>query len=140
MADSQTTIVGGLGKPPELRFTQGGQAICSFGVAVSRRWQDKQTQEWKEETSWFNVVAWGQLGENCAATLDKGTRVVVTGRLTQRSWETPDGDKRSAVEIIADAVGPDLRWATATVARNERTDSTTNSAPAAANYGDEEPF
>lgn len=134
MADSAVTIVGGLGKPPELRFTQGGQAIASFGVAVSRRWQDKQTQEWKEETSWFNVVAWGTLGENCAATLDKGTRVIVTGRLTQRSWETPEGDKRSTVEIVADSVGPDLRWATASVERTQRSEA--NAAPAAG----EEPF
>lgn len=138
MADSNVTIVGGLGKPPELRFTQGGQAIASFGVACSRRWQDKLSQEWREETSWFNVVAWGTLGENCAATLDKGTRVVVAGRLAQRSWETPDGDKRSTTEIVADAVGPDLRWATAQVERTQRSEA--NAAPAAPYDDSSEPF
>jgi single-strand DNA-binding protein len=118
MADSTVTIVGNLTREPELRFTQGGRAICSFGLAVSRRYQ--VNNEWQEQTSFFNVVAWAQLGENAAASLNKGTRCVVTGRLEQRSYETQDGEKRSVVEIVADEIGPSLRWATASVDRNER--------------------
>jgi single-strand DNA-binding protein len=80
-----------------------------------------QNNEWQEQTSFFNVVCWGDLGENAAATFTKGMRVIVTGRLEQRSWETQDGDKRSVVEVVADEVGPSLRWAQAQVERNERT-------------------
>jgi single-strand DNA-binding protein len=87
---------------------------------VSRRWQNRQSQEWEEQTSFFNVVCWREMAENVAESIGKGSRVVVTGRLEQRSWETENGDKRSVVEIVADEVGPSLRWATAKVNRNER--------------------
>ena len=120
MADSTVTIVGNLTRDPEIRYTAGGAAKASFGVAVSRRWQNRQTQEWEEQTSFFNVVCWREMAENVAESLGKGSRVVVTGRLEQRSWETEHGEKRSVVEIVADEVGPSLRWATATVNRNER--------------------
>ena len=83
MADNSVTLVGNLTKDPELRFTTGGHGVASFGLAVSRRYQ--VNDEWQEQTSFFNVVAWGTLGENAAASLTKGTRVVVTGRLEQRS-------------------------------------------------------
>jgi hypothetical protein len=83
-------------------------------------WTDRQSQERKESTSFFDVVAWGTLAENAATSLAKGTRVVVTGRLDQRSWETAEGDKRSKVEITADELAPSLRWATVQVTRNER--------------------
>jgi single-strand DNA-binding protein len=112
------TLVGNLTRDPELRFTQGGRAIATLGLAVSRRYQ--VNNEWQEQTSFFNVVAWGQLGENAASSLAKGTRVLVTGRLEQRSYETQDGEKRSVVEVIADEIGPSLRWATASVDRNDR--------------------
>lgn len=115
-------LVGNVTRDPELRFTPSGQAITTFGLAVNRRWQNRQTQAWEEATSFFDIVCWGQLGENVAESVTKGTRLIVTGRLDQRSWETQDGDKRSKVEVVADEVGPSLRWATATVARNERTD------------------
>ncbi len=118
MADSTVTLVGNITKDPELRFTGGGRAIASFGIAVNRRYQ--VNNEWQEQTSFFNVVAWGSLGENAAASLTKGTRVMVTGRLEQRSYETQDGEKRSVVEVVADELGPSLRWARAEIERTQR--------------------
>jgi single-strand DNA-binding protein len=121
MADSTVTLIGNLTRDPELRYTTGGRGVASFGIAVNRRYQ--VNGEWQEQVSFFNVVAWGTLGENVAASLTKGTRCIVTGRLEQRSWETQDGDKRSVVEVVADEVGPGLRWAQAQVERNERSSS-----------------
>ena len=120
MADNTITVVGNLTRDPEIRYTAGGAAKASFGVAVSRRWQNRQSQEWEEATSFFNVVCWREMAENVSESLGKGSRVVVTGRLEQRSWETEAGEKRSVVEIVADEVGPSLRWATAAITRNER--------------------
>jgi len=120
--DNSVTITGNATREPELRFTPSGQAVAGFGVAVNRRWQNRQTQEWEESVSFFDVTAWAQLAENAAETVAKGTRVTVTGRLDQRSWETQDGDKRSKVEIVADDIAVSLRWATAEVIRNERAD------------------
>lgn len=120
MSGNSVTIVGNLTRDPELRYTPSGAATCQFGLAVNRRWQNKTNNEWEEATSFFNVVAWRELAENIGESLQKGSRVLVTGRLEQRSWDTPDGEKRSVVEVIADEVGPSLRWATAQVVRNER--------------------
>ena len=120
MPDNSVTLVGNITRDPELRFTPSGQAVANFGLAVNRRWQNRQTQEWEEATSFFDVTCWQQLAENVAETIQKGTRIVVTGRLDQRSWETQDGDKRSKVEIVADDVAPSLRWATADITKNER--------------------
>jgi single-strand DNA-binding protein len=117
---NHVTVVGNITRDPELRFTPSGQATASFGVAVNRRWQNRQTGEWDEATSFFDVVSWGQLAENVAQSLTRGSRVVVTGRLDQRSWETQEGDKRSKVEITADDVAPSLRWATVEITKNER--------------------
>ncbi|MGH3851118.1 MAG: single-stranded DNA-binding protein [Pseudonocardiaceae bacterium] len=117
---SNVTITGNLTRDPELRFTPTGQANASFGVAVNRRWQNRQTQEWDEATSFLDVIAWGTLAENIAQSLTRGTRVVVEGRLDQRSWENNEGEKRSKVEITADEVGPSLRFATVTISKNER--------------------
>ena len=111
MADNTITLVGNITRDPELRFTQTGRGVASFGIAVNRRYQ--VNGEWQEQTSFFNVVAWGTLGENAAASLNKGDRVIVFGRLEQRSWETQDGEKRSVVEVIADELGPSVRWAQA---------------------------
>ncbi len=156
MADNTITLVGNLTRDPELRYTSGGRGVASFGLAVNRRYQ--VNNEWQEQTSFFNVVAWGTLGENSAACLNKGTRVVVNGRLEQRSWETQDGEKRSVVEVVADEIGPSLRWASATVERNEKkagggdfgggrapnrpapTDATADQAGGGAYSTDEEPF
>lgn len=120
MPDSTVTIIGNATRDPELRYTASGQAVASFGVAVNRRWQNRQTNEWEEQVSFFDVSCWGSLGENACETISKGMRVIVTGRLDQRSWETQDGEKRSKVEIVADEIGPSLRWAAADVTRNER--------------------
>jgi single-strand DNA-binding protein len=120
MADSNVTIVGNITRDPEIRYTANGAAKASFGVAVSRRWQNRSTQEWEEQTSFLNVVCWREMAENVAESLGKGARVMVTGRLEQRSWETENGEKRSVVEIVADEIGPSLRWATAEVKRSER--------------------
>jgi len=121
MADNTITLVGNLTRDPELRFTTTGRGVASFGIAVGRRYQ--VNGEWQEQTSFFNVTAWGQLGENAAASLTKGTRVVVTGRLEQREYTTRDGDKRTAIDVVADELGPSLRWATAQVERTPKSDS-----------------
>jgi single-strand DNA-binding protein len=118
MADNTITLVGNLTRDPELRFTTTGRGVASFGIAVGRRYQ--VNGEWQEQTSYFNVTAWGQLGENAAASLTKGTRVVVTGRLEQREYTTREGDKRTAIDVIADELGPSLRWATAQVERTPK--------------------
>jgi single-strand DNA-binding protein len=120
MADSTVTIVGNVTRDPEIRYTAGGAAKASFSVAVSRRWQNRQTSEWEEQTSFLNVVCWREMAENVAESIGKGTRVVVTGRLEQRSWETEQGEKRSIVEIVADDVSASLRFATAEVHKVER--------------------
>lgn len=153
MADSTVTLVGNLTKEPEIRYTGSGRGQLSFGIAVSRRYQ--VNNEWQEQTSFFNVVAWGTLAENAAASLSKGTRVVVTGRLEQRSYETKEGEKRTIVEVIADEIGPSLRWARAEIERVAGGGSgggggggAGGGAPAGGGrsgggdpvYGDEEPF
>ncbi|HUW02050.1 MAG TPA: single-stranded DNA-binding protein [Acidimicrobiales bacterium] len=120
MPDNSVTVVGNITRDPELRFTASGTAMASFGVAVNRRWMDRASSEWKEETSFFNVTCWREMAENAGNSLNKGDRVIINGRLQQRSWETPEGDKRSVVEIQADEIGPSIRWATATVEKNER--------------------
>jgi single-strand DNA-binding protein len=120
MADNSVTLVGNVTRDPELRYTAGGAAKVVFGLAVNRRWQNRQTQEWEEQVSFFNVVAWREMAENVAESIAKGSRVVVSGRLEQRSWETENGEKRSVIEVNADDIGPSLRWATAQITRNER--------------------
>jgi single-strand DNA-binding protein len=120
MADNTITIIGNVTRDPELRFTASGQATATFGIAVNRRWQNRQTSEWEEAVSFFNVVLWRELAENAAESLHKGIRVIVTGRLEQRSWETADGEKKTVVDIVADEIGPSLRWASAQIQRNER--------------------
>jgi single-strand DNA-binding protein len=120
MADNTITLVGNITRDPELRFLPNGTANATFGIAVNRRWQNRQTNEWEEKVSFFNVVCWREMAENAAASLGKGTRILVTGRLEQRSYETQEGEKRSVVEVVADEIGPSLRWAEAQVTRNER--------------------
>jgi single-strand DNA-binding protein len=123
MANGNVVMLeGNLTRDPELRFTPGGMAVASFGLAWNNRYQNKQTQEWEEKVSFFDVVAYGDLGENVSETHRRGDRVMVHGRLDQRSWETDEGDKRSKVEVVADSVGPSLRWATAEVTKTERDD------------------
>lgn len=139
MPDSQTTLIGNATRDPELKFTASGRAVANIGLAVSRRWQ--QNNEWKEETSFFDVTAWAQLAENVAASVEKGNRIIVVGRLEQQRWEQ-EGATRSKVVVIADAIGPDLRFATAEVTRIERdsNQTTTQPAPAKEQSWGEEPF
>ncbi|HVX19061.1 MAG TPA: single-stranded DNA-binding protein [Acidimicrobiales bacterium] len=120
MPDNTVTLVGNITRDPELRFTPSGQSVASFGLAVNRRWQDRGSGQWQEQTSFIDVKCWSQMAENVAESLARGARVIVTGRLEQRSWETEQGDKRSKVEVVADEVAPSLRWATAEVKKNER--------------------
>lgn len=112
--DNTITVVGNVTRDPELRFTQGGMAVANFGIAWNKRKQDGE-----EEVSFFNVSCFRQLAENVAESLTKGSRVVVYGMLQQRSWDTPEGDRRSTVEIIADDVAPSLKWASAEIRKNE---------------------
>jgi single-strand DNA-binding protein len=119
MSGNSITIVGNITRDPELRFTPSGQANARLGVAVNRRWQDRSSGEWQEATSFFDVICWRELAENVSESLKRGARVIVTGRLEQRTWEQ-EGNKRSVVEIIADEVAPSLRWATAKVEKTER--------------------
>ena len=112
MADTHVTITGNLTDDPELKVIPNGNAVANFRVAVTARVKDGDS--WKDgETSFFRVNVWRQLAEHVAESLAKGDRAVVIGRLKSRSWETPEGDKRSVVEVEADEVAPSLRWATA---------------------------
>lgn len=119
MADNHVTLIGNLVDDPELRFTPSGVAMAKIRFAVNRRYQ--KNGEWQEETSFFGGTLWRDAAENAAESLTKGMRVIVTGRLEQRSWETQEGDKRSIVEVSVDEIGPSLRWATASVTRSPRT-------------------
>ncbi|MBC7293554.1 MAG: single-stranded DNA-binding protein [Thermoleophilia bacterium] len=100
---ARVTLVGNLTRDPELRQTPNGTAVCQFSVAVNSSYKDASGQ-WVEKPNYFDVVVWGQQGENCARFLTKGRQVAVDGRLTQRSWEAQDGTRRSKVEIVADTV------------------------------------
>jgi single-strand DNA-binding protein len=115
-----TTTTGNLTRDPEIRYTRDGQATTSLSVAVNRRWQNRQTQEWEESTSFFDIVCWRDLAENVALSLTKGTRVVVTGRLEEHRWETEDGETRSKVELVAEEIDASLRFATLDVHRVQR--------------------
>ena len=123
------TVTGNLTREPEIRYTRDGQASVLLGVAVNRRWQDRESHEWEEQTSFFDVVCWRDLAENAAMTLTKGMRVMVAGRLEQRSWENELGERRSKVEIVADDIGPSLRFATAEVHKHERAGGHTGPLP-----------
>lgn len=141
-SENMITLTGNLTRDPELRFTTGGRGVTSFGLAVNRRYQ--KGGEWTEETSFFNVVCWGDMAENVATSLTKGARVICAGRLMQRSWTTEQDEKRSVVELVADEIGPSLRWATAQIERTERSTAAAGTGSAApgneAIYGDDEPF
>ncbi len=119
MSTNSVTLIGNLVEDPELRFTPSGVPMARLRFAVNRRWRD-QSGEWQEDTSYFGGTVWRDQAESVAESLSKGTRVIVTGRLEQRSWETQDGDRRSIVEVAIDEVGPSLRWATASVTRTTR--------------------
>ena len=116
------TLCGNITRDPELRFTPGGNAVTSFSIAVNRSVRDKKTSEWVDEVDFFNVVAWFRLAENCAESLSKGDRVLVSGRLSQRSWEDKEGNKRYAVEVIANNVGASLEFSSCEIKKNPKTE------------------
>ena len=119
--DVTVTVVGNLTNDPELRFTPSGAAVASFTVASSTRVLDKATNEWKDgDTLFMRCSVWRQYAENVAESLQRGMRVIATGRLKQRSYETKEGEKRTVVEMEVDDIGPALRFATAKVAKVSR--------------------
>ena len=113
---NQVAITGNLGKDPELRYAASGTPLCKFSVAV---WQGKD-----KGAAWTPVVVFGQYAENVAESFGKGDTVICVGRLSLSEWETEDGEKRSRLEMIADEVGPSLRWSTCTINRAERSEQT----------------
>ena len=119
--DIQITIVGNLTADPELRFTPSGAAVASFTVASTPRSFDRQAGEWRDgETLFMRCTVWRQAAENVAESLTRGARVIVQGRLKQRSFETKEGEKRTVVELDVDDIGPSLRYATASVNKASR--------------------
>ena len=144
-ADNHTSIVGNLVEDPELRFTNTGIPVANLRVAVTQRIQ--QDGQWRDgETSFFKVNVWRGQAENLADSLGKGDRVMVTGRLRQRSWETAEGEKRSVTELEADEVGASLKWATAKVERTaqrgngERSSGRQRQAERGGDFNDHPPF
>lgn len=144
-ASNDVTIIGNLTRDPELRFLTSGTALTNLGIACNRRYQ--KNNEWVEDTSFFDCVIWRDQAENVAESLTKGDRVIISGRMEQRTWETDEGDKRSKVEIVVDEIGPSLRWATASPTRQPKKDGSNGGSSSSSggsegfNYEDaEEPF
>jgi single-strand DNA-binding protein len=133
--DTFVTVVGNLTGDPELRFTPSGVAVANFRLAVTPR--VREGDQWKDgETSFFRINVWRQQAENVAETLTKGTRVIVTGKLRNRSWQTDGGEQRTVTEIEADELGPSLKWATAKVERANRA----GAGDKGGQFNDEPPF
>ena len=119
--DTTITVIGNLTDDPELRFTPSGAAVAKFRVASTPRFMDRQTNEWKDgEPLFLACTVWRQAAENVAESLQRGARVVITGRLRQRSYETREGEKRTVMELEVDEVGPSLKYATAKVQKMSR--------------------
>jgi len=139
MSNNTVNLVGNLTGEPELRFTTGGQAVCNTRMAVNERFQ--RNGEWVERTTYMNVVAWGTLAENIAASLHKGDRIMASGRIQIREYAPSDDDKRYFTELVATEVGVALRWATVGDVIRPSKELATVGAPANDPvYGDEEPF
>ena len=129
--DTPITLVGNLTNDPELRFTPSGAAVAMFTVASTPRFMDRQTNEWKDgDTLFLQCQIWRQAAENVAETLTRGMRVIVSGKLKQRSYETKEGEKRTVFEVEVDEVGPSLRNATAKVTKTTKQGGGGFSAPA----------
>jgi single-strand DNA-binding protein len=119
--DTNITLIGNLTDDPELRFTPSGAAVAKFRVASTPRYMDKQSGEWKDGEALFLACnVWRQAAEHVAESLQRGTRVIVSGRLRQRSYETREGEKRTVYELEVDEIGPSLRYATAKVQKMSR--------------------
>ena len=143
--DTTITMIGNLVDDPELRFTPSGAAVAKFRVASTPRYLDKTTNEWKDGESLFlQCQIWRQAAENVAESLTKGMRVILSGRLKQRSYETKEGEKRTVFEVEVDEVGPSLRNATAKVTRTQRAGGSGGfgaaAAPAAADSFNDDPW
>jgi single-strand DNA-binding protein len=133
------TVVGNLTAEPELRFTPNGAQVVSFTVASTPRNFDRASGEWKPGNALFlRCSAWRELAENISETLQKGMRVIVQGRLSQRSWQAQDGSNRTTLEIDVEEIGPSLRWASATV--NRKTGGGVPNAPMNNSNGNEDPW
>ena len=134
--DTQITIIGNLVDDPELRYTPTGQAVAKFRVASTPRFRDNQTGEWKDGDSLFLTCnVWRQAAENTAESLQRGMRVIVNGRLRQRSYETREGEKRTVYEVEVDDVGPSLRNASAKVVKSNRSGGNFSGGPAGGSGG-----
>jgi single-strand DNA-binding protein len=119
--DTTITVIGNLTDDPELRFTPSGAAVAKFRVASTPRFMDRQSGEWKDgEPLFLSCTVWRQAAENVAESLTRGARVIVSGRLRQRSYETREGEKRTVIELEVDEIGPSLRYATAKVQKMSR--------------------
>ena len=144
--ENSVTLIGNLTDDPELRYTPNGVPVANMRVAVNRRVRNSQTGDWDDRLDgYFTVNVWRDHAENAAESLHKGTRVIVVGRLEQRSWETQEGEKRSVVEVFIEEIGPSLRWATASVNKTAKSEFASSSVPpgpvARDDYGpDEAPF
>jgi len=145
------TVVGNLTADPELRYTQGGLAVANFTIASTPKTFDKQSNDWKDGDALFlRASCWREFAEHVAGSLTKGSRVVATGRLKQRSYETKEGEKRTSIELEIDEIGPSLRYATTVVTKADyagSSPSATRGTPAGddvwvtpGNYNDETPF
>jgi single-strand DNA-binding protein len=121
----QAAVEMNLGTAPELRFTPAGKAVCSFRAVTSRRFLNKDKNEWEDrDTTWYEVTAWEKLAENIAESdLQVGAKVIVLGKVSNREWEGNDGEKKYTLSITADAIGPSLAFATAVVTKNPKTGS-----------------
>jgi single-strand DNA-binding protein len=124
MQDNTMTLVGNLTDEPEMRFTSTGIAVANFTIASTSRVFNKEAGEWRDgDTLFLRCTVWQQSAENLADSLTKGTRVIVSGRLRQRSFETREGEKRTSVELVADEVGVSLRYATVQITKTNRTNT-----------------
>lgn len=131
------TLRGRLTRDPEMRYSAAGKPVVKFAVVTSRRVKDQQSGEWSDaDTTFWDCVAFGQLAENVAESLEKGTAIVVTGNAAQEEWETKEGEKRKSMKVVAEDVAPSLRFASAKIAKADRQAA---SAPMAA-ARDENPF
>ena len=143
---NRITIEGNLTGDPELRFTQSGVAYVSGSIASNRRFQ--VNGQWEEKTSYFNFSAWRELAENIAATCTKGMRVIISGRIEQKTWTDKEGNERKTHELAIDDIGPSLRWATATVVKVAKGNDVPSGAPSTSReynaaqetYQEEDPF
>jgi single-strand DNA-binding protein len=123
------TLRGRLTREPEMRYSAAGKCVTKFAVVTSRRVKDQQTGEYRDaDTSFWDCVAFGQLAENCAESLEKGTAVVVTGNAAQEEWTTKEGEKRRSMKVVAEDVAPSLRFASAKIAKASRSSDEPKSA------------